>query len=174
MIYAGFWKRLAAAWIDCLVAIAIWMIGAYIYSAIYLEDLVPSLLADGYTDPDEIVEEANFRGVVGGGYLLLFSLVIMWIYYSAFESSKKQATLGKMAVGIEITDLHGNRIGFGKASGRYFGKIISAMIIGIGYLMAAFTKRKQGLHDMMAGCLVIRQDAAMPDSNENREDNTPD
>ena len=163
MIYAGFWKRLAAAWIDCLVAIAIWMIGAYIYSAIYLEDLVPSLLADGYTDPDEIVEEANFRGVVGGGYLLLFSLVIMWIYYSVFESSKKQATLGKMAVGIKVTDLHGNRIGFGRASGRYFGKFISAMIIGIGYLMAAFTNKKQGLHDMMAGCLVVNRSAG-PDS----------
>ena len=70
-----------------------------------------------------------------------------------------------MAVGIKVTDLHGNRIGFGRASGRYFGKFISAMIIGIGYVMAAFTKRKQGLHDMMAGCLVIRQDAATPDSN---------
>lgn len=174
MVYAGFWKRLAAAWIDYLVAMVIWTIFAFIYGAIYLDELVPSVLADGYTDPDEIVEEANFRGVVGGGYLLLFSLVIMWIYYSVFESSKRQATLGKLAVGIKVTGLRGNRIGFGRASGRYFGKFISTMIIGIGYLMAAFTKRKQGLHDMMAGCLVIRLDAATPDSNENREDNTVD
>ena len=170
MVYAGFWKRLAAAWIDCLVAIAIWMICAYICGAIFLNDPVPSVLADGYTDPDEIVDEANYRSAmanyrsaVGGGYVFLFSLVTLWVYYAVFESSKKQATLGKLAVGIVVTDLHGNRIGFGRASGRYFGKFISAMIIGIGYLMAAFTKRKQGLHDMMAGCLVVNRSAG-PDS----------
>lgn len=163
MVYAGFWKRLAAAWIDYLVAMVIWTIFAFIYGAIYLDDLVPSVLADGYTDLDEIVEEANYRSAVEGGYLFLFSLAIMWIYYSVFKSSKRQATLGKLAVGIKVTGLRGNRIGFGKASGRYFGKFISAMIIGIGYLMAAFTKRKQGLHDMMAGCLVVNR-CVGPDS----------
>ncbi len=62
-----------------------------------------------------------------------------------------------MALGIKVTDLNGHRIGFGKATGRYFGKIISAMILFIGFLMIGFTKKKQGLHDMMAGCLVVNK-----------------
>ena len=97
MVYAGFWKRLAAAWIDYLVAMVIWTIFAFIYGAIYPDDLVPSVLADGNTDPDEIVEEANYRSAVEGGNLFLFGLVIMWIYFSVFESSNKQATLAGTA-----------------------------------------------------------------------------
>jgi uncharacterized RDD family membrane protein YckC len=73
------------------------------------------------------------------------------------ESSGSQGTLGKMAVGIKVTDLYGNRIGFGKATGRFFGKIISFFILLVGYLMVAFTQKKQGLHDMMAGCLVVNK-----------------
>lgn len=72
------------------------------------------------------------------------------------ESSAKQATLGKMALGIVVTDLEGARIGFGRATGRYFAKILSGLILGIGFLMAAFTERKQGLHDIIAGTLVVK------------------
>jgi uncharacterized RDD family membrane protein YckC len=72
------------------------------------------------------------------------------------ESSAKQATVGKMALGIIVTDLDGRRIGFGRATGRYFAKILSALTLGIGFLMAGFTERKQALHDMVASCLVIR------------------
>ena len=80
-----------------------------------------------------------------------------WIYFAAFESSPKQATPGKMALGIKVTDLNGRRIGFGKATGRYFGKILSFIILGIGFIMIAFTEKKQGLHDKMAGCLVVNK-----------------
>ncbi len=73
------------------------------------------------------------------------------------ESSPTQATLGKMALGIKVTDLAGKRVGFGKATGRYFGKIISALILLIGFIMVAFTEKKQGLHDKMAGCLVVNK-----------------
>ena len=88
---------------------------------------------------------------------LMVALVVQWLYFAVMESSAKQATLGKMAVGIRVTDLAGNRVSFLRASGRYFGKIISGMILCVGYLMAAFTARKQALHDMMAGCLVVRK-----------------
>jgi uncharacterized RDD family membrane protein YckC len=71
------------------------------------------------------------------------------------ESSSKQATLGKLALGIVVTDLNGNRISFGRATGRYFGKIVSGMIFAIGYIMAGFTEKKQALHDMIASCLVV-------------------
>ena len=73
------------------------------------------------------------------------------------ESSRFQGTLGKLAVQIKVTDLDGNRISFGRATGRHFGKIVSGMILMIGYIMVAFTERKQGLHDIMAGCLVVRK-----------------
>jgi uncharacterized RDD family membrane protein YckC len=75
------------------------------------------------------------------------------------ESSARQATLGKMALGIVVTDLDGNRIGFGRATGRYFAKILSALILLIGFIMAAFTQKKQGLHDIIAGTLVVKKAA---------------
>lgn len=159
MVYAGFWKRLAAAWIDCLVSMAIWMIYGYISGFLFVDQLIESAIAELHMDPTALKEKINDIHAESLGYGLVFSVGMTWIYYAVFEASRKQATLGKLAVGIKVTDVHGKRIGFGKASGRYFSKFISATIIGIGYLMAAFTKRKQGLHDMMAGCLVISQDA---------------
>jgi uncharacterized RDD family membrane protein YckC len=87
------------------------------------------------------------------------STVVGWLYYALMESSAKQATVGKMALGIIVTDLEGRGIGFGRATGRYFAKILSALILGIGFLMAAFTERKQGLHDMVASTLVVKGDA---------------
>jgi uncharacterized RDD family membrane protein YckC len=71
------------------------------------------------------------------------------------ESSPFQATIGKVAVGIYVADLQGQRISFGRATGRFFGKILSGAILLIGYLMAGFTEKKQALHDTMAGCLVL-------------------
>ena len=83
-------------------------------------------------------------------------VVVNWLYFALMESSSKGATLGKMAIGIRVTDLQGRRISFGRATGRYFAKLFSSMIFGIGYLMAAFTQQKQALHDMVAGCLVTK------------------
>lgn len=79
-----------------------------------------------------------------------------WLYEATMESSSKQATVGKMALGLKVTDEYGNRISFARASARYFSKILSRMILMLGYIMVGFTQRKQGLHDMIAGTLVIR------------------
>jgi uncharacterized RDD family membrane protein YckC len=76
-------------------------------------------------------------------------------YYAGMESSEKQATVGKMVLKIKVVDIDGNRISPARAVGRYFSKILSAIILGIGYIMAAFTEKKQGLHDMIAGTLVV-------------------
>jgi uncharacterized RDD family membrane protein YckC len=78
-----------------------------------------------------------------------------WLYHTMMESSRHQATIGKMALGIKVTDLNGNRISFARANGRFFGKLLSGAIMNIGYLMAAFTVQKQALHDILAGCLVV-------------------
>ena len=89
-------------------------------------------------------------------------LAIQWLYFALMESSKNQATLGKMALGLRVTDLNGNRISFGKATGRYFGKILSSMTLLIGYIMAAFTAKKQALHDFVAGTLVLSKQSVVP------------
>lgn len=94
---------------------------------------------------------AVIRGI--GGFLSIF---IAWFYYASMESSSAQATLGKQALGIKVTDLDGRPITFMRATGRHFAKILSAIPLGIGFLMPIFTERKQALHDMVAGCLVVK------------------
>jgi len=88
------------------------------------------------------------------GFILF--LTFPWFYFALMESSSTRATIGKMALGLQVTDLYGDRISFGRATGRYFGKIISGFILMIGFMMAGWTSQKQALHDMMAGTLVIR------------------
>jgi uncharacterized RDD family membrane protein YckC len=89
-------------------------------------------------------------GIFGG-------IIGSWLYFALQESSERQATIGKRALNIYVTDLQGRRISFGQATGRYFGRILSFIILGIGVLMVAFTQQKQGLHDMMASTLIWRK-----------------
>ncbi|MCX7785663.1 MAG: RDD family protein [candidate division WOR-3 bacterium] len=83
--------------------------------------------------------------------------VASWLYYALMECSERQATLGKQVLGIMVTDSNGNRITFGRATGRHFAKIVSSLTLLIGYIMAGFTEKKQALHDMIADCLVIKK-----------------
>jgi uncharacterized RDD family membrane protein YckC len=85
----------------------------------------------------------------------VLGVVAQWLYFAVQESGVEQATIGKKLLGLKVTDLNGERISFGKATGRYFAKIISGIILLIGYIMAAFTDKKQALHDMIAGTLVV-------------------
>jgi len=84
------------------------------------------------------------------------SLLFGWLYYSLFESSNLQATPGKLILKLKVTDIFNDKIQFGQATGRFFGKILSGLIIGIGYLMIGFTKDKQGLHDKLAKTYVVK------------------
>jgi len=85
----------------------------------------------------------------------LLALAGKWLYFALLESSAWQATPGKRVMGIKVTDRFGQRIGFGRASGRFFGGFVSFILSQMGYMMAAFTPLKQALHDMMAGTLVV-------------------
>ncbi len=85
-------------------------------------------------------------------------IVIPWLYYAGFESSRSQATPGKLLMRIVVTDLEGNKPTFARVTLRHFAKIISALIIFIGFLMIGLTKKRQGLHDKIAGCLVLLQE----------------
>ncbi|MDR5684376.1 MAG: RDD family protein [Armatimonadota bacterium] len=128
--YAGFWRRLAALLID---GVVVGLAGGVVLRSLGLQT----------DDP------------LGAGNLA--AIVIGWLYFALLESSPAQATVGKMVLGIVVTDLAHNRISFARATGRHFGKILSAVILFIGFLMAAFTERKQALHDIVAGCLVMRR-----------------
>jgi uncharacterized RDD family membrane protein YckC len=90
-------------------------------------------------------------------FRLSISTVIHWLYWAGLESSVYQATLGKMALSLKVTDLNYDPISFARATGRYFAKFISALILCIGFMMAGWTARKQALHDLMAGTLVVKK-----------------
>ena len=91
----------------------------------------------------------------GAGNIL--SLILGWLYYALQESGSLQATVGKKAMGLKVVDMNGQRISFGKATGRHFGKIISTIILLIGYLMMIWDDKKQTLHDKMANTLVVKR-----------------
>jgi uncharacterized RDD family membrane protein YckC len=136
-LYAGFWKRLGAFLIDfCILAFA------FIVVTLVSLKIVNVSLMD--------LKKSRWM-------FNLMWLIFNWLYYASMESSGCQATLGKMAWGLCVTDLDGRRISFGRATGRYFGKILSGLIIFFGYFMIAFTRQKQALHDMMAGTLVVNK-----------------
>jgi uncharacterized RDD family membrane protein YckC len=130
--YGGFWLRVIAYILDAIVL--------SIATAIVATVTGTSLASASSLDPT----------------LNLASLAIGWLYFSLLESSERGATLGKMAVGLRVVTGDGQRLSFLNATGRYFSKFVSAIIVGIGFLMVAFTDRKRGLHDMMAGTLVVK------------------
>jgi uncharacterized RDD family membrane protein YckC len=110
-----------------------------------------------------ILVDGIILGVVGGVLVGMFAQtlgsalnpLVGWLYFAGLESSERQATIGKMALGVYVTDLDGNRISFARATLRYFAKLISALILMVGFLMAAWTERKQALHDIIANTLVL-------------------
>ncbi|ABC44422.1 RDD family protein [Salinibacter ruber] len=131
--YAGFGSRLVAYGIDILITVVV----SVILGAV-------ALSVDSSADPDLLT-----RGI---------GSLVTWFYFAGFESSKRQATPGKQLMGLKVTDANMgyDGIGFRKASGRHFGKIISGAPLLLGFIMAAFTERHQALHDKMAGCLVVK------------------
>jgi uncharacterized RDD family membrane protein YckC len=105
-----------------------------------------------------MVDSFNYADLKG--FLWLVGAAGGWLYYAGMESSSHQATVGKHIVKIRVVDVNGERISFGRATGRFVGRFLSVISLGIGFIMAAFTKRGQTLHDLMAGCVVIRNAAA--------------
>jgi len=145
--YGGFWIRVVAAIIDFLVVRVV----LFPFKALFG---LGGLAAGGFGGFHRGLSLPYL--IFGGGVLAILTIGASWLYEAFMESSSYQATLGKMAFGMKVTDLYGNRISFARATGRHFAKIISGMILGIGFIMVGFTERKQGLHDMIAGTLVWR------------------
>jgi uncharacterized RDD family membrane protein YckC len=124
---------------------------AYIIDAILISlvlGVVTSIFGVRYMDMDDM---SQIDPTVN-----LLSLAVAWLYFALMESSERGATVGKMAMGLRVVTNDGKRLSFMNATGRYFAKILSAIIFCIGYIMIAFTDRKRGLHDMIASTLVIK------------------
>src|SRR5262249_20754024 len=90
-------------------------------------------------------------------WINLLPPLVALLYSTILESSSLQATIGKLAVGIKVTDLRGERIGFGQALGRALAHLISNFTFFIGYVVCGFTPKRQTLHDLIAGTLVVRK-----------------
>lgn len=146
VVYAGFWRRTAALCIDSLLV-------AIVFYAIFFAGLM--VLGGGLDALGNV--DALGAGALGGFLAVVYLAypIASALYYVGMESSARQATLGKMAVGIKVTDTDGRRLGKGQALGRWVSHLLCYMTLYIGYVMAAFTDRKRGLHDMVASTLVV-------------------
>lgn len=142
IVYAGFWRRLGAYVIDNFILtvafyVAVILVGLIVYGA-------------GIAKPE--TRDAGQWFIIS---LLPLYYVGAALYYGLQESSRHQATVGKRALGIKVTDAHGRRLTRGRAFGRWFAAALSYLTVYIGFIMAAFTGRKQALHDMVAETLVV-------------------
>lgn len=145
--YAGFLRRAAAAFIDGFILMS--MNKAFEFLIFYDQPVIWNDLLKNMTihrKPNGVVVAIFF-----GSYL------VSWLYYALMESSERQATVGKMALGLQVTDNELHPLTFARASGRFFSKLVSYATFCIGFLMAGWTERKQALHDKIAGTLVIRK-----------------
>lgn len=142
--YGGFWIRLVAYFIDGILNNIIGII-----IGIILGILVG--IAAGSANAE--MTESNLFLLKMASYVL--SLITTWLYFALFQSSKYMSTPGKMLFGLVVVDKEYNRLSFAKATGRFFATFVSAIILFIGYIMAAFTNKKRALHDMIAGTYVI-------------------
>lgn len=149
--YGGFWIRFLAYIIDRII---LSVVAAPFYFILVLPRILPVIQdAQRNQEPSPEMIGAIIGSAVTYGCLYLLGA---WLYEALLTSSSWQGTVGKKVLRLKVTDEAGNRIGFGRATGRFFGKIISTLIMYIGFIMVAFTDRKRGLHDMIAGTLVMK------------------
>jgi uncharacterized RDD family membrane protein YckC len=138
VLYAGFWRRVLAFLID-----------RFLLGFVNVSLCIFYFFLSGMTWNSEDLSTLSLASAV-------FGFLLKWLYFTLLESSVLQATLGKTFIGIRVTDEQGRRISILKANARYWAKILSALTLGVGFLMAGFTRRKQALHDFVAGTLVVR------------------
>lgn len=159
MEYAGVFRRFIAMFIDNLltgVLINIIGFGVGVVFGVVAPGQVEALQQlQSMTDTSGLTLEQMAPAMDMMMILLIIEVLAIWLYYAGFESSGMQATPGKRMLGMKVTDTDGDPIGFGMATGRYLGKLISSLLLGIGYLFAFFTGKKQALHDLIAGTVVI-------------------
>ena len=144
VVDAGFLRRLGAYIIDNL------LLGSAYYVVLMVGVIAFAVMATSTTGRD-----SDTLAAIGVVLMVLAYAVMSYLYYVGMERSKLQASVGKLALGIKVVDARGRRLGWGQASARWAGCILSYLLLYIGFLMAAFTRRKQALHDLMARTYVV-------------------
>ena len=145
--YADFGTRFLAALIDGLLL-------AVVSNVISFSLGFGAMSGMNFRDPDLISSPAFWSGYFA---IIGVTVVLQILYFAYFESSERQATPGKMAMKLRVTDMHGERLSFANALGRSaFKNLVSGTICLIGYIVALFTEKKQALHDLVANTLVIK------------------
>ncbi len=164
-LYAGLMLRGAAFLIDAIVVNA--LVGLPVSLAIPALDIDPAqdqwIWEYGLQQPFMALMDAGVIRSPEGFLALVLALLtvaFVWLYFALFESSSLQGTPGKLVVGLKVTTRGGRRVSFVRATLRHFGKILSVLPLFFGYLLIALTPKKQGLHDMIAGCLVVHRRCA--------------
>jgi uncharacterized RDD family membrane protein YckC len=155
VLYAGFWLRFVAFLID-----------SFLRGFAFVLLLIPLFVLTGAGAALSRISEGedisdNVAALIGGGFVLGFLGIIVlvsWLYYALSEASSWQATPGKKLLNLYVTDMEGQPISFARASGRFFARIVTSLIpLGIGYILAGVTEKRQAIHDMLASCLVLRR-----------------
>ena len=161
--YIGFWRRFVALMVDLQIIAAITMLMVMVF---YLLSFLLMVIS-----PELAMRFAGFFVrimYVSIGPLPLFPFILVFLYsfyFTMLESSPMQATYGKRAIRAVVTDRNGDQITFTMANVRFYGKIISAILLMIGFIMTGFTIRKKALHDFMSGCLVVEEEYSDRDAN---------
>ena len=158
-VYAGLGRRFVAFIVDIIIILLLNLVAMTVLgltrgiqnSYFYFVQQIP-------------VEQLTIEGTMGamlGSVIAAYGIILIiipWLYFAGFESSRSQATPGKLLMHIVVTDMVGNKPTFARVTLRHFAKFISALIIFIGFLMIGLTPKRQGLHDKIASCLVLLQE----------------
>jgi uncharacterized RDD family membrane protein YckC len=156
--YAGFWLRFVAWMIDFLLGgLAVGIVVGMVVGFLGFETIRTQFeeMGRGMNGSNPVFPMMLFVTLFTFAF---FFLIVVWLYYAGMESSEHQGTLGKMALGLVVTDMNGQRVSFPRATGRFFSRFITRLVpLLIGFVMAGFTEKKQALHDMIASCLVLRK-----------------
>ncbi|MFM9276555.1 RDD family protein [Paenibacillus jiagnxiensis] len=153
-LYTGFWKRVGANLIDCIVPTIV----LSVLFSLSIRLFMPLVIIAAAL----LVQESGYSEGLIIALIGIFPAICMvcgWLYYACMESSRLRGTLGKMLIGAAVTNLKGGRPTFAQASGRYWSKWISSLTLYVGYIMVGFTRNKQGLHDKLAKTYVLDKEA---------------
>ncbi len=151
-IYGGFWIRLLAHLIDHVILSAV---AAPLFFIMILP-AIGRIIREAQQNQEPPSPELIVTILSSVFVYIALAFVGQWLYEALLTSSSWQGTIGKRVLRLKVVDEAGNRIGFGRATGRFFAKILSSMFFCIGFIMAGFTERKRGLHDMLAATVVMK------------------
>jgi uncharacterized RDD family membrane protein YckC len=146
--YAGFWIRVAAYLIDTVI---LWVIAGVLQGLIF-----GSMMRFPRLDSGEALDQgaiASLLGLIGTSLMVQFAVAAC---YEGFFVAKLAATPGKMVIGAKVVCADGSAVSLGRAFGRYFAKILSGLILCIGFILVGLDSQKRGLHDMICDTRVIR------------------